>query len=357
MFTPEHDAFILKAHYRSGAQNEDGTWTYSLQSCLHQFNENFPDANIPYKAFADRRSRIIKRFEGKNCICKGKSTGRPTVLTREVVDDIQQRLEQSPQKSLRKLSAQTGVSYGSCHKTAKKVLHLHPYKVTVVQQLHPLDYGKRVMYCNFFNRHLNDNNTLDKSFFTDEAWFHLSGYINSQNYRTWATENPHTMIETDLHPIKVGVWVAISRRRIIGPIFFEETINAERYRTLILAEFLRQLHDDELQTGYFQQDGATAHTANTTLNYLREFYGDRLISKNVWPPRSPDLTPCDFFLFGHLKNTIFRNRMHNLDELKEAIETEIRNITPEQLQNVFENKKRRVNICLQNEGHHFQHLL
>jgi hypothetical protein len=60
----------------------------------------------------------------------------------------------------------------------------------------------------------------------DEAWFQLSGYVNSQNYRTWATENPHVFLESSLHPIKIGVWVAISRRRIIGPIFFNETITA-----------------------------------------------------------------------------------------------------------------------------------
>lgn len=198
---------------------------------------------------------------------------------------------------------------------------------------------------------------LDKTFFTDEAWFHLSGYVNSQNYRTWGAENPHVFIETDLHPIKVGVWVGISRRRIIGPIFFNETINAERYRTLILDEFLNQVHDDEQIMGYFQQDGATPHTALVTINYLREFYDNRLISTGLWPPRSPDLTPCDFYLFGHLKNKVFKNRLHNINQLQEAIEEEIRNITPEQLQRVFENKKRRVNICLENEGHHFQHLL
>lgn len=109
VFTPQHDAFILKAHYRSGTVNEDGTWTYSLRSCLNQFNEAFPDVNIPYKTFVMHKSRIIDRFEGKNCICKGKSTGRPSILTEEVVADIQQRLEQSPTKSLRKLSAQSGL--------------------------------------------------------------------------------------------------------------------------------------------------------------------------------------------------------------------------------------------------------
>jgi hypothetical protein len=62
---------------------------------------------------------------------------------------------------------------------------------------------------------------LDKTFYTDEAYFHLSGYVNSQNTRMWSSENPHFFIETPQYPQKVGVWAAISQRRIIGPIFFE----------------------------------------------------------------------------------------------------------------------------------------
>lgn len=233
---------------------------------------------------------------------------------------------------------------------------MHPYKVSVVQQLNPPDYNQRVQYCQWFNEHLNNNNLLDLTFFSDEAWVHLSGYVNSQNYRTWAADNPHNFVETPLHPQKIGMWVAISRRRIIGPIFFRHTINGERYRT-ILQQALEVMHDDEVQHGYFQQDGATAHTAVATLQYLREFYDDRLISRGVWPARSPDLTPLDFYIFGRIKNNIFKNRPHTLEELEEAIRHELESITPDELERVFECMKRRVNLCLQNEGGHFEHLL
>jgi hypothetical protein len=69
--------------------------------------------------------------------------------------------------------------------------------------------------------------------FTDETWFHLSGYVYSQNYQTWRTETPHNYTETALHPQKIGMWCAISRRQIIGPLFFETSINAETYQELI----------------------------------------------------------------------------------------------------------------------------
>ncbi|CAH1375854.1 unnamed protein product, partial [Tenebrio molitor] len=92
---------------------------------------------------------------------------------------------------------------------------------------------------------------------------------------------------------------------------FAGNINGERYRAEILTPFLNELHDDALIYGYFQQDGATAHTTGATINFLSNFYADRLISRNTlnnWPPRSyvwPALTPLDYYLFPHLKNTIF----------------------------------------------------
>ena len=96
-----------------------------------------------------------------------------------------------------------------------------------------------------------DDELLDITSYSDEAWFHLSGYVNSQNTRMWATEHPHEFHEVPLHSEKTGVRCAISRRRIIGPVFFHETLNIARYLK-IFSEFVDQLDDDELRNGYFQ---------------------------------------------------------------------------------------------------------
>ncbi|XP_018574750.1 uncharacterized protein LOC108913653 isoform X1 [Anoplophora glabripennis] len=172
----------------------------------------------------------------------------------------------------------------------------------------------------------------------------------------WATENPHEFIETSLHPQKIGIWVAVSRRRIIGPIFFREVINGERYRG-ILRQALEQMHDDKLRFGYFQQDGAPAHTAAETVRYLEEFYGDRIISRGLWPSRTSDLTPLDYYLFGRIKNNIFKQRVHTLEDLEVTIHHEIESITPNELERVFECMKWRINLYLENEGGHFEHFL
>lgn len=276
------------------------------------------------------------------------------------MQDITERMERSPHKPVRQLAAQTAVSKTTCHKALKKKLHMHPYKMTVVQELHPVDFEKRVEFCTWFNENLaNNNEILNLTFFSDEAWFHLSGYVNSQNYRTWSTENPHNYIEVPLHSIKIGVWVAMSRRRIVGPYFFEENVTAVKYQEL-LQQFIDELHDDELTRGYFQQDGATAHTANVTINFLRQYFDNRIVSRRAdiaWPPRSPDLSPLDFYLFGYLKNTIYKTRMHTLNELKNAITDAITQIPQEVLGRVSNNMKNRVIKCLDAEGHHFEHIL
>ena len=58
-----------------------------------------------------------------------------------------------------------------------------------------------------------------------------------------------------------------------------------------------QLDDDELRNGYFQQDGATCHNSNESMTEIESFFDDRIISKALWPLRSPDLSPPDFFLW------------------------------------------------------------
>jgi hypothetical protein len=83
--------------------------------------------------------------------------------------------------------------------------------------------------------------------------------------------------------------------------------------------------------GYFMQDGATAHTATYSINVLNEVFENRLISHRLWPARSPDLNPCDFYLWGNLKDKVYSNNPHTLVELKQSIRETISSIEVSEL--------------------------
>ncbi len=78
-----------------------------------------------------------------------------------------------------------------------------------------------------------------------------------------------------------------------------------------------------LSEEWFQQDGATCHTANETMALLKQNFGDKVISNPRWPPRSPDLTPPDFFLWGTLKGHVYSNDPQTVGALERNIRAAI----------------------------------
>ncbi|GFV59721.1 DUF4817 domain-containing protein [Trichonephila clavipes] len=140
--------------------------------------------------------------------------------------------------------------------------------------------------------------------FSDEAHFWLNGYVNKQNCRIWSEVNPQVYVETPLHPEKLTVWCALWDGGIIGPYFFK---NDECHNVTEL---------------WFQQDSAACHTARATIDLLKDTFDDPLISRFGpvnWPPRSCDLTPLGYFLWGYLKSLVYADKPRTLDHLEDNI--------------------------------------
>jgi hypothetical protein len=90
---------------------------------------------------------------------------------------------------------------------------------------------------------------------------------------------------------------------------------------------------------------------------LSDVFGDRIISSDIWPARSLDLNPCDFFFWGYLKDKVYSNNPRTEEELQDNIRREISNSPAVHLQKVNQNLFRRCKECLRVEGQHFLHLL
>ncbi|GFX69959.1 transposable element Tc3 transposase [Trichonephila clavipes] len=104
--------------------------------------------------------------------------------------------------------------------------------------------------------------------------------------------------------------------------------------------FIPELKNHDVQELWFQQDGATCHTARATIDLLKDTFGDRLISRFGpvnWPPRSCDLTPLDYFLWGYVKSLVYADKPQTRDYLEDNIRRVIADIRPQMLEKVIEN--------------------
>lgn len=121
-----------------------------------------------------------------------------------------------------------------------------------------------------------------------------------------------------------------------------------------------KLSDLELDDIWFQQDGAPCHTANETLNLIRDKFDDRIISRRAdvaWPPRSCDLTPLDFFLWGFLKSKVYANKPATVDELERNIAYEISKISSSLCEKVVENYVFRTHCVKKARGGHLSDIV
>ncbi|GFV20188.1 putative transposable element [Trichonephila clavipes] len=187
-----------------------------------------------------------------------------------------------------------------------------------------------------------------------------------QNCRIWSEANPQEYVETPLHPEKLTVWCALWAGGIIGPYFFKNdeghnvTVNGDRYRAMITNFFIPELNNHDVQELWFQQDGATCHTARATIDLLKDTFGDRLISRFGpvnWPPRSCDLTPLDYFLWGYVKSLVYADKPQTLDHLEDNIRRVIADIRPQMLEKVFENRTSRLDYIRVSRGSHMPEII
>lgn len=199
--------------------------------------------------------------------------------------------------------------------------------------------------------------------FTDECTFTLNNEPNHQNVRNWSQTNPHLMLANHTqYPQKLNVWAGILRTHIIGPFFIEGALNGRKYLELLRNEIAPAVEEVAGEhTIFYQHDGCPAHYFIQVRDCLNEFFPNSWIGRGgtiSWPPRSPDLPPNDFFLWGHLKSKVYSHTTHaTLDSLRAAIIVECGKITDRQLANTRRNFYDRIGHCLAVNGDVFEHLI
>lgn len=348
---------IVKAFYQSGS---------SISITVRQLNAKFGKNKCPSKPTI---YSLVNAFETFGSVADRPKSGRPrSARMFENIVKTHESVDVNESTSIRHRAQELNLSRSSLSRIMHDDLHLKAYKITLVQQLKESDHQCRRNYCNWLlNRSVGDPDFWQKIIMTDEAHFHLSeSVINRQNCRIWATEQPCVLKEEPLHSPKVTVWCGIWTKGVIGPYFFEDaagktvTVNGERFRHMIETFLKLYLVDFNVENIYFQQDGATSHTSKKTIALLQEIFPSRLISRfgDVdWPPRSPDLTAPDYFLWGYLKDKVYANHPRTITQLKHSISAQIAMISTDLCENVMQHAIKRAESCKAARGGHLNDII
>ena len=290
----------------------------------------------------DRRSILNwhAKFKEEGCLCPAKETGRPSTSD-ATVEQVRNAFQRSPQKSVKRASRELQLPSTTVWRIVRRRLHMTPYR-------------------------LEDDGFDDRLVFSDEATFHLSGKVNKHNTRIWGTENPHVTLEHVRDSPKVNVFCAMSKKRVYGAFFFEgATVNGEAYLAMLQNWLMDQLHEEESANFIFQQDGAPPHWCLTVRQYLNTTLPDRWLGRSGqtdrvllrWSPRSPDLTPCDFFLWGYVKDLVYVPPLpRDMEDLQTRITEALATIDNAMLGRVWQEMDYRLDVCRVTRGAHIEHL-
>jgi len=338
-----------------------GECNNNFSAAERRYSEKFPD-RTPHSRHVFER--LAKRVREKGIVQpdhnKGKKILRPAREGDNAID-VLAAATVDPTISTRKIALELDQS----RSTVWRILNnekWHPYHINLHQQLSLADHANRVAFCEWL---LNQHVTLcEEIVWSDEAMFKSNGEVNLHNAHYWSDRNPHWLREVDnQHVWSLNVWCGIVGDRIIGPFFFDGTLTGLRYAEFLrttIAEVLDELPLALVRNMWLQQDGCPAHWHRMARAAADLLFPGKWIGRGgpvAWPARSPDLTPLDFFLWGVIKDIVYRQKPTTREDMKGRICEAIRSLDPAQIRRATRSVRKRAQKCVKAQGQHFEHKL
>ena len=176
----------------------------------------------------------------------------------------------------------------------------------------------------------------------------------------------HITAVKPLHPARVTVWAAMNAEMVLGLFFIDTMVTGDVYHDLLKDRVIPELDRLGKVNGYyFMQDGARPHRTKKAFELLSQRFRSNIIGLDSekftesgidWPAYSPDLNPCDFFLWGYLKDNVYKSQPRTISELKASIQAKINDIGVDMLERVVDGFEKRIRSCIVAEGGHFENI-
>lgn len=318
----------------------------------------------------DTVARWIRHFsDGRESLEDEGRSGRPrTSLTTETVARADAIVRDDRSITLRFLAAELGVSYGS----AQSIMHEElgrrkccarwvPHLLTDHQR------AERVRICRQWLEMFDSSSTKRLSSSTkrlsdvvtgDECWISFFTNKDKASNMVWLSdEDPRPeVLKTSFRSRKRMFTIFFNSQGIVSVDILPEksTINAHYYTNTVLPKVLQNRAEAApTRSGsrvLLHHDNASAHTAARTVTFLN----DQHVQLLEHPPYSPDLAPCDFWLFPKLKKGLAGRPFSRIQDLARSVHSELRSIPPSEYRECFQSWLHRMQRCIEVQGAYFE---
>lgn len=303
-----------------------------------------------------------KRFSrGRESVEDDDRSGAPVeIRTDENVNKIRDLINEDRRLTIRELVQHTGLSFGTIQKILTSDLGMRrisakfvPRLLTIEQKQHRLD------TCHQLQQAVTeDPNYLNSIITTDESWVY--GYdpetkLQSSQWKSPSSPRPKKA-RMSKSSVKTMLIVFFDINGIVHSEYIPTGTSITQYVYLDilrrLKESVRRKRPDLARTGGWKlhQDNAPAHTAIRVREYLAK-HGIPLVPH---PPYSPDLAPCDFWLFPKIKYHLKGQRFDTIEDIQRNTTSALRSLTKQDYAGCFTKWQDRWTKCVAAEGEYFE---
>lgn len=273
------------------------------------------------------------------------------------VNSLKAKIDADPTKSMERLGQELQVHPKTIATAVRDDLGLKSYARVPRHLLTITIKEKRLERCRKIKNWLRHNPSTVK-IFSDKKIFTVDQVFNRRNDRYIAASTKEVKgVYRTKHPAQVMVLgVLASDGKRMPPIFFKdgEKVTTDVYYRVLRFNVLPWIKANYPQGNYvWQQDGAPAHTSARIQDFCKTNMA-MFWSKEIWPPSSPDLNPCDFFWWGAIESKTNATPHPNLDSLKAAIAKEWAVYPAEGIIKACARFRARVEAVIKNNGGHIE---
>lgn len=260
---------------------------------------------------------------------KPHNSPRP-IRSEELRETVAERIKADPRVSIRELARSSGVSRSTMQRLVHEDLDLSSYKIKESQALTATARSVRAERCRQLINRLKGPDAGKVLIFSDEKFWTVDRAFNRQNDRYLAPSGDsssaaeeHRFMPRQQHAKgAMFLGVVASDGRVAPPIWVPAGVKINS------AEYIRMLQDHVLPwirhnfapgTFVFQQDGAPAHTAVATQEFLRRELGEDFWDATTWPPSSPDCSPLDYFVWNNVARVACLTTYATVETLQVAV--------------------------------------